>query len=164
MWLDLKDILEVPGTEKSFSCELNQDLLSFPFVETFLSPVMAEGTVRNTAGVLSLSADVHMQMQCVCDRCLRQFERDLIMPVSAVLSDRMEDEDDADVFPVEEQGVSPDEIAATCVLLDMDSKCLCRDDCRGLCPDCGADLNEGPCTCAKPIDPRLAVLEQLLDT
>ncbi|MFR3289705.1 MAG: YceD family protein [Lachnospiraceae bacterium] len=37
------------------------------------------------------------------------------------------------------------------------------EDCRGVCPECGKDLNEGPCSCRKKADPRLAVLEQLLD-
>ena len=45
----------------------------------------------------------------------------------------------------------------------MDSKLLCSEDCQGLCPRCGADLNEGPCQCKPEIDPRLAVLQQFLN-
>ena len=48
-------------------------------------------------------------------------------------------------------------------VLDMDTKSLCRPDCAGLCDTCGANLNLGPCSCRKQRDPRLAVLEQLLD-
>ena len=40
---------------------------------------------------------------------------------------------------------------------------LRREDCKGLCPSCGKNLNLGPCACRKPVDPRFAVLEQLLD-
>ena len=40
---------------------------------------------------------------------------------------------------------------------------LCREDCKGLCPRCGKNLNEGPCGCSAPGDPRLAVLAQLLE-
>ena len=46
----------------------------------------------------------------------------------------------------------------------MEQKVLCRDDCRGLCPKCGKNLNEGPCGCTKDGDPRLAVLSRLLET
>ena len=54
--------------------------------------------------------------------------------------------------PVEEQ-----------MMLEMPSKTLCREDCLGLCPKCGKNLNEGPCTCEKhETDPRLAVLKTLL--
>jgi uncharacterized protein len=40
---------------------------------------------------------------------------------------------------------------------------LCRPDCQGLCPSCGANLNDGPHTCTESIDPRLARLRELLD-
>ncbi len=45
----------------------------------------------------------------------------------------------------------------------LDGKPLCKEDCKGLCPTCGKDLNEGPCGCKKELDPRLAVLAKLLD-
>ena len=54
-------------------------------------------------------------------------------------------------------------ILSTLFILDMDSKFLCREDCKGLCPKCGKNLNLGPCGCGKETDPRFAVLEQLLD-
>ena len=52
----------------------------------------------------------------------------------------------------------------TDVLLELPGKVLCSEDCKGLCCQCGKNLNEGSCTCEKKqIDPRLAVLSQLLD-
>ena len=45
----------------------------------------------------------------------------------------------------------------------METKFLCSEDCKGLCPRCGKNLNLGPCGCRKEPDPRFAVLEQLLD-
>ena len=56
-----------------------------------------------------------------------------------------------------------DDLLETVYILDMDTKYLCRPDCKGVCPECGQNLNEGPCSCRKKPDPRLAVLEQLLD-
>ena len=50
-----------------------------------------------------------------------------------------------------------------CFLLDMETKQLCSEDCKGLCPICGKDLNSGACNCAQPKDQRFAVLQQLLD-
>ncbi|MCR5347224.1 MAG: DUF177 domain-containing protein [Fretibacterium sp.] len=47
------------------------------------------------------------------------------------------------------------------LLLLLPSKVLCREDCAGLCPRCGADLNEGPCSCkGEELDPRFEVLRQ----
>jgi uncharacterized protein len=49
------------------------------------------------------------------------------------------------------------------ILLAMPMHLLCRPDCKGLCPNCGQNLNEGPCQCStENIDPRLAVLKKLL--
>jgi uncharacterized protein len=50
------------------------------------------------------------------------------------------------------------------MLLSAPIRPLCRLDCKGLCPNCGQDWNEGPCNCEKEdINPRLAVLKKLLD-
>ena len=62
--------------------------------------------------------------------------------------------DEIDLFPYVEQ----------CIYLNKPMKTLCRQDCKGLCPQCGANLNEKECSCDKsPIDPRLAVLADLLE-
>jgi uncharacterized protein len=47
------------------------------------------------------------------------------------------------------------------LLMLLPVKLLCREDCAGLCPVCGADLNEGPCSCAQEGDPRLSVLRDV---
>ena len=56
-----------------------------------------------------------------------------------------------------------DELMREVFLLEMDTKNLCSEDCKGLCPGCGADLNREPCRCKKEIDPRWAKLAQLLE-
>ena len=55
------------------------------------------------------------------------------------------------------------DVLETVFILNNDPRSLCRDDCKGLCDRCGANLNEGPCSCKAEKDPRLAVLEQLLE-
>lgn len=162
MWLDLKDIIEVPGAEAPFSCELGTERLDFPSVRRFLSPPRAEGRVVNTAGVLTLEGELTADMVCVCDRCGREFESTKTMELSVPLVADAES-DDPEVYTVEGNGIELDDVLETCLILDMETKFLCREDCKGLCPTCGKDLNEGPCSCQKPVDPRLAVLGQLLD-
>lgn len=164
MWLDLKDIIEIPGASVPFQCELGTEDLDFPSVVRYSSAPRAKGRAVNTAGLLALKGELITRMVCVCDRCGSEFEQSKVLPLDVPLSAEIEDEGDADVFPVEGNGIDLDEVLATCFILDMDTKFLCREDCKGLCPTCGKNLNEGPCTCAKPIDPRLAVLGQLLDS
>ena len=164
MWLDLKDIIEMPGSEKEFECVLDTDKLDFPSVERFIEPPSAKGRVTNTAGVLTLTGELRAVMLCTCDRCSREFEHEKLIELNVPLSADMEDEgDDPDVFPVEGNGIELDEVLETCFVLEMDTKLLCRPDCRGLCGTCGKNLNDGPCSCRASTDPRLAVLGQLLD-
>ena len=56
------------------------------------------------------------------------------------------------------------QLALEDVFLSLPSKLLCSEDCKGICPQCGKNLNEGPCDCKKEIDPRLAALLDLLDS
>ena len=50
-------------------------------------------------------------------------------------------------------------------LIGVSHRALCRDDCQGLCPGCGANLNYAACSCdLDDVDPRLAALKRLLDT
>ena len=70
---------------------------------------------------------------------------------------------EAGILRLEGDGVDLTDILETLFILDMETKFLCREDCKGLCSTCGRNLNLGPCGCRKQIDPRFAVLEQLLD-
>jgi len=163
MWLDLREIIEMPGKSVDFECTLSTELLNFPSVVRFITEPKAKGTVLNTAGVLTLTGVIDAKMLCVCDRCGREFETDKHVELNVPLAADMEDDEDPDIFPLDGDGIELDEVLETCFILDMEAKFLCREDCKGLCHTCGKDLNEGECSCGKQVDPRLAVLGQLLD-
>lgn len=55
------------------------------------------------------------------------------------------------------------ELARETFILNMPSKTLCREDCRGLCSGCGVNLNYEKCRCKKEVDPRLAALAKILE-
>jgi len=162
MWLDLRKIIEVPGGKESFKVTLNPENLADPTIQCFKLPPEAHGEVVNTAGLLNLRGELKAEMTCVCDRCGTAFDREKVLSLDVPLAADVEDEVSPEVFVIEGDGIDLDEILETCFILDMDTKCLCKEDCKGLCPDCGKNLNEGPCNCSKPMDPRLAVLGQLL--
>lgn len=163
MFLDLHEIIETPGGRVPFQCELSPERLSFPALVQFRGEVNAAGEVKNTAGILELSAVVEADMTVRCDRCTAEFSQSVSLPVQAVLKADPEEDDYAELFPLDGDGVDVSDVLEASFILSMEQKFLCRDDCAGLCPTCGKNLNEGPCTCTKPIDPRMAVLGQLLD-
>lgn len=160
MKLNLRKIIEVPGVRLPFSCELSTDALDFPSVLAYDGPLRAEGAVVNSAGTLTLQATIRAKLHCVCDRCGTEFDREKTVAVEAGIA---VDESEEDLFQMEDDEIDLDEVLYTCFVLDMDAKVLCRPNCKGLCDGCGANLNVEKCTCKKEIDPRWAVLEQLLD-
>ncbi len=162
MLLDLKKIIAVPG-RVSFEYEPDISDMSFSSVVKWLSPLHAVGEVVNTAGALTLTASLSVKMLCLCDRCGTEFEKDKLIPVEAKLAGDLEDPDNPDIFPIADDAVDLDEVLITAFVLGMDTKFLCSEDCPGLCPKCGKPLRDGPCGCEGEKDPRLAVLEQLLD-
>ena len=165
MLLELSKIIETPGASVPFSTSVDlSDLLygtSYPVSE----PVLASGSVRNTAGVLVMTGNITTTIHGVCDRCAADFTQAVEFPIDAVLVTELSNEENEDewVFPLEGDSADLEDIVRTVFVLNMDSKLLCKPDCEGICCRCGKNLNDGPCLCRKEPDPRFAALRQLLD-
>ena len=163
MRFHLKEILHVPGASLPFESQFDLSDLDFYGERPFAHPIVIHGTVRNMAGALMLEGSADTTLELVCDRCLKPFRQELRLPVSTLLAETLEDEENDEIVLLEDGAVDLDEVFTTALVLSMDSKHVCDQDCKGLCATCGANLNEGPCGCRKEIDPRLAALAQLLD-
>ncbi len=165
MLLGLSKIIECPGATIPFSTSVDLSDLrygnSFPVTE----PVTAEGQVRNTAGVLVMTGVLRTTIHGTCDRCASDFDREIEFPIDVVLVTELANEENEDewVFPLEGDSADLDDIVRTVFVLNLDSKLLCKEDCQGLCCRCGKNLNDGPCSCQKELDPRFAALKQLLE-
>lgn len=163
MRLNLNPILHVPGGSLPFLFHLDLSDLEFYGRKPIVNPVAVKGRVRNQAGALVLEGDVSSLLELVCDRCGKPFAREKTARLDALLATSLENEDNDDIILLEDGQLDLGELAATAFVLEMDSKNLCDEDCRGLCPGCGVNLNEEPCRCSKETDPRLAALARLLD-
>ena len=165
MLLGLAKIIECPGASVDFSVSVDLSDLCYGVSYPVSEPVMAEGTVRNTAGVLVMTGEISTCIHGICDRCANTFDRDVRIPIDVVLVTEMANEENEDewVFPLEGDSADLDDIVRTVFVLNLDSKLLCKEDCRGLCHRCGKNLNDGPCNCQKELDPRFAALKQLLE-
>ena len=165
MLLDLSKILDCPGAEASFSTSVDLSDLQYGQCYPVSEPVLASGTVRNTAGVLVMTGMIRTTIHGVCDRCASEFDADVQTPIDVVLVTELANEENEDewVFPLEGDSADLEDIVRTVFVLNMDSKLLCKEDCKGLCCRCGKNLNDGPCSCQKELDPRFAALKQLLE-
>ena len=165
MLLGLRDIIHTPGASVNFSESVDLSDLRFGTSYPVSEPVLAVGTVRNTADVLMMKGTITTCLHGVCDRCAAEFTQNVELPIDVVLVEEFSNEDNEDegVFPLEAGSADLEEIVRTVFVLNMDSKLLCKPDCKGLCCRCGKNLNTEACTCQKELDPRFAALRQLLD-
>lgn len=165
MLLGLSKIIDSPGASVPFSTSVDLSDLRYGISCPVSEPVLAQGVVRNTAGVLLMKGSVTTTIHGICDRCAAEFDRCVDFPIDVVLVTELSNEDNEDewVFPLEGDSADLDDIVRTVFVLNLDSKLLCRDDCKGLCHRCGKNLNDGPCGCQKEPDPRFAALRQLLE-
>ena len=165
MLLGLSKIIDCPGASVPFSTRVDLSDLCYGVSYPVSEPVLAEGVVKNTAGVLMMTGKVATCIHGICDRCAANFDREVSFPIEVVLVTEMANEENEDewVFPLEGDSADLDDIVRTVFVLNLDSKLLCREDCKGLCCRCGRNLNDGPCACQKELDPRFAALKQLLE-
>jgi uncharacterized protein len=116
-------------------------------------------------GGIEVTAVVSAPWQGECRRCLRPLHGELHSEVRELYRARGPHEApdaDEDTYPLAGDHLDLRPLVRDALLLELPLAPLCRDDCRGLCPTCGADLNLGPCTClTNDVDPRWAALDAL---
>jgi len=137
-------------------------------------PVEVKGAVRRTGGGIVVNGHVETRVQLECDRCLKALE----LPVNADFaleyitgadyessSAAALSEEELAVSVFDGESIDVDEIVKEQILLAVPARTLCREDCKGICPECGNDLNTGQCDCtSNEIDPRWAALKGLKNT
>lgn len=157
MWISCQEIFELSGASRSFAFAL--DFSDQPV--DFHSPVQIDGEIVNQAGIVTLDYTARFTLALSCDRCLKPFTRDYSFHFTHGLVTRLEgDADDAYFLVIPDMRLDLAETARTDILLELPAKFLCTEDCKGLCPTCGQDLNLGGCSCEKKeIDPRWKALD-----
>ncbi len=163
MLLNVKKIINAPGEKIAFQFDMDLSDVDFGGRYPVQKAVVVTGDVRNVAGMLLLQFTASTTLSSVCDRCLEEFENPKSIHYETMVADELEDEDNDEILLLEENGtIDLGELARTMFILEMDAKTLCSENCKGICPGCGVNLNQGSCTCQKETDPRLAALAQLL--
>ena len=131
--------------------------------ESVATAVHVVGEIFNKTGIVTLKAKAMFDYATQCALCCKPLVRHATIPIKHVLLTEMHDEDFDDLYvQVENMRLLVDDLVTEDIWLSIPTRFVCKADCKGLCPQCGADLNEGACGCKKAIDPRLAALEQLL--
>ena len=131
----------------------------------FSQPINIQGEIKNRAGIVTAVYSADVISDIPCDRCLNNVHKEFNLKFEHTLVRKLYNEEADESYILVENGLLDfEELATSDIVLELPSKNLCKDDCKGLCPKCGANLNETTCNCAtKEVDPRLASLLSLLD-
>jgi uncharacterized protein len=138
---------------------------------TLIEPATVNGKVRLSRHEVFVNGHVDTRAQVECDRCLQQvrlpvnadFELEYITGSDYESSEVVElGEEELSVSVFDGRTIDVDEIVKEQILLAVPTRMLCREDCKGICPECGIDRNTGECNCVTDnIDPRWAALKNL---
>lgn len=156
------------GQSDTIACTLDYSGMELGGVKPFCAPVEVKAEIGGFAGAVRLSADVQYTISMPCDRCGADSRQQFARTFTHLLVRELSDEEEAmsnseEYILVPEEQLDLDELIREDILLDLPTKYLCSEDCRGLCLKCGKNLNEGDCGCdTKEIDPRLEILKSLL--
>lgn len=162
--VNLEAVFANAGATEPVDHDLDLTAECFYGDRSFPEPVKVSGTFRNRAHVVTLNAVIDADLYTVCDRCAKDVVEHLSLPMEHTLVTGLNQEEDVDEYIViPDMILDLDELVYENLLSDLPAKILCKEDCKGLCPQCGKDLNEGPCDCSKPVDPRLAGLLSFLE-
>jgi uncharacterized protein len=139
------------------SGELAADDPAFAGLELpLVGPVEVEGELQATDGEDFLwRGNIGATARLPCRRCLTDVDCRIDRHVDVLLTSDPEAAEDPSVYPLPEEATQVDlgAVVREELALEVPGFVLCRDDCAGLCPKCGADLNAGPCMHARPAEP-----------
>ena len=136
-----------------------------------IAPAAVNGKVRLSGNEVFVNGHIDTRAQVECDRCLKPVELPVNVDFTLEYISGSEYEASQTAALTEEEmsvsvfdggAIDVDEIVKEQVLLAVPTRMLCREDCKGICPDCGIDRNTGECDCiTNEIDPRWAALKNL---
>lgn len=124
------------GHPKPVHESYNAKALDLEFVDlTYLEPVILDGTVEKFMESITFKGSLRSRVEHTCARCLRQVEEAIDQPFEVLYEIQGRTEID-----------TMDDLRER-LILECPIRYLCREDCAGLCPKCGGDLNQRVCHC-----------------
>ena len=168
MQIHLSNISSIDGEHLRVSAPLGMEEISFrsgsfPIVRK--TPL--ELSIVNTGNkVLELAGEGSIVVKIPCDRCLQEVDVEIPLRIERKLDMKLTDEER--VNDLDESSyltgmdLDVDQLVCLEVLMNWPMKVLCKEDCKGICSQCGKNLNTGSCDCVnEPKDPRMAAISDI---
>lgn len=160
---DVSKIVKAEGASIDVLCSIPFDKITFNGQEyTFTSPMSVEGVIKNNGGILYLEAHVRTEFVTNCARCLEEITEGFEFDLSEEFTSG-EIEEDSIYLPIISNTIDLKSAVEENFCTSLPIRFLCSDDCKGLCHNCGKNLNEGDCGCdTEEIDPRMEILKSFI--
>ncbi len=175
MKIDLTSLKREKISQVDLNFLLNLDTINYHGdVIIQLSPASVTGKLYVMNDKIFLACEVFTEFQVNCSRCLKSFNYPMDTKINAELvpEDTVEDDDEIDdLVYYQNDIIDLNEVVRENIILQLPMKMLCTENCKGLCSQCGGDLNLHQCECnsaedeeeeEEVLDPRLAKLRKLL--
>lgn len=158
-----ESVLEFSGLLEDNKTDYDTDGLDLVY------PVLYQGRLLKFGDDMELVLKVKYTLRTNCDRCLKEMEMgvsydtEFYIPSSEGRHIYEEDNSDEILF-LEDNELPLEDLVMSLVITSIPTKALCDEDCKGLCPKCGKNLNEGSCNCELEVtDERFDVLKNLFN-
>lgn len=164
MLLQLKEVFLNEGKQLDVDYSLSMSDFELNGDYPFKSPVKISASAVNRASLVELKVKAVFEYTTRCDRCFDDIVKQMEFTFVHGLATELIDDENDDYIETPDYTLELDEVVISDIILNLPSKMLCKEDCKGICPKCGKNLNLGDCTCdKKQVDSRLEILKQLID-
>lgn len=167
-YLGITHLSRNPGSVMTFNFigEIKDLRVSSSFIPE-QQEIAISGTAEAVHGGIMISGTIFTAWKGECRRCLGEAEGEFEIPVRE-LFERVDAHEqgysDGESYPFHGDIIDLREMVKDQVVLELPLAPLCKEDCKGLCASCGADLNKGDCGCSRNIiDPRWSSLDVLIE-
>ena len=116
----------------------------------FQAPVKISGQATNRAGIVTVRYAADYLLSGNCARCLEPVEQKKHQEFTHTVVRKLNQQQDDDYIVCEDGILDLDSVAQDDILLELPIRMLCSEDCKGLCPVCGCNLNKEQCSCQQP--------------
>lgn len=165
MQLDFTNLFNGSNETLTVNHTVNLADLEYSTYKPIKNGAIVKGKAYCKADVVYLELQIDFDFNGVCDRCAEDVVKNYSLSLNKIVVPQLANDDvDYDEYIVAQNNiVDVDALVEEEIQLFLPQKMLCSEDCLGLCFKCGKNLNKEKCDCKKDVDPRMAVLLQLLD-
>lgn len=164
MKVQISDIIS--GKDRSKKIEYKFEMPQFEFEGDIIKPIgscSVVGRISADSDILLLNAEIKVDLEMICSRCLDTF----IYPIDIDIEERFTTDsksEDEEAVVVLDDVLDISEVVETSIISTLPIKRVCKDDCKGLCQECGCNLNFNTCSCNKEdVDIRFEALKGFFD-